>query len=250
MSAEAPGSNGEDTPLCEPARLGPGPRGWFTRPVGRTFAGARLESKEGQRRGRSSMVHRIGAVCDALTAQPAQVRAYSSVAVLRPSGGTSGRIALPESRNSPSPRAEHVGQAPPLARQEPGPRPKDVWGWRTTLRALRLASAGLRRAASGWLQAGDGRLRPVTSPARTGPRYQHATADGWGHAWLMSCRVIVHPPAGSGGRRVRCDGKILGLAYAPRDLLTLVRRAGLPLRIGDLYSGEVVEWRGVGPTMW
>lgn len=66
----------------------------------------------------------------------------------------------------------------------------------------------------------------------------------------MNCRVIVYAPTGSGGRRVRYDGKILGLAYAPRDLVALVRHAGLPLRIADLYSGEVVEWRGIGPTMW
>ncbi|MDX3234263.1 hypothetical protein PV392_00885 [Streptomyces sp. ME03-5709C] len=66
----------------------------------------------------------------------------------------------------------------------------------------------------------------------------------------MPCRVIVYPPSGSGGRRVRCDGRILGLAHGPRDVLALVRRAGLRMRLGDLYDSELVEWRGAGPTTW
>ncbi|MEV0116865.1 hypothetical protein AB0H77_27090 [Streptomyces sp. NPDC050844] len=30
----------------------------------------------------------------------------------------------------------------------------------------------------------------------------------------MSAPIVVHPPAGSGGRRVTVRGEILGLAYA------------------------------------
>ncbi|MBT2546404.1 hypothetical protein J7E99_38530 [Streptomyces sp. ISL-44] len=40
-------------------------------------------------------------------------------------------------------------------------------------------------------------------------------------------RVIVYPPDAQGGRRVRCDGEILGRALGPGDLLEFLRRAGV-----------------------
>lgn len=40
-------------------------------------------------------------------------------------------------------------------------------------------------------------------------------------------RVIVYPPDDQGGRRVRCDGQILGRALGPADLLEFLRRAYL-----------------------
>jgi len=71
-------------------------------------------------------------------------------------------------------------------------------------------------------------------------------------------RVIVYPPAGTGGRRVRVDGVILGTAYSLHDLSVFLCRAGLKgLTEVDLaaedpieYVGELIEWRGGGPQVW
>ncbi|MGW2082645.1 hypothetical protein ACWCOW_38060 [Streptomyces sp. NPDC001939] len=40
--------------------------------------------------------------------------------------------------------------------------------------------------------------------------------------------TVVHPPLGTGGRRVTARGQILGHAYSDVDLIQLLRRAGLP----------------------
>ncbi|MEF3119492.1 hypothetical protein [Streptomyces chrestomyceticus] len=62
-------------------------------------------------------------------------------------------------------------------------------------------------------------------------------------------RGIVQPPSPAGGRRVRVDGTILGLAYRPADVIEFLRRAGAdPVQI-DL-EGPDIEWRGGGPDIW
>ncbi|MFD3450720.1 hypothetical protein ACFWVC_00920 [Streptomyces sp. NPDC058691] len=66
----------------------------------------------------------------------------------------------------------------------------------------------------------------------------------------MECRVIVYPPTETGGRRVRIDGTILGVAYSPVDLLEFLRRAGLDLDTVDLTDTDFFEWRGEGPAVW
>jgi hypothetical protein len=43
----------------------------------------------------------------------------------------------------------------------------------------------------------------------------------------MPLGVIVYPSSPTGGRRVRVDGEILGLAHSDRDLIEFLRRAGL-----------------------
>ncbi len=40
-------------------------------------------------------------------------------------------------------------------------------------------------------------------------------------------RVIVSPPSETGGRRIRADGEILGMAYSLHELAVLLQRAGL-----------------------
>ncbi|MFD7781333.1 hypothetical protein [Streptomyces sp. NPDC059753] len=40
--------------------------------------------------------------------------------------------------------------------------------------------------------------------------------------------IVVHPPFGTGGRRMTVLGQVLGLAYADRDVIEFLRRAGLP----------------------
>lgn len=64
-------------------------------------------------------------------------------------------------------------------------------------------------------------------------------------------RVIVAPPSRSGGRRVRVDGEILGLAYDLRDLVEFLRRAGLEdVDEADVRQSPLIEWRGGGPDRW
>ncbi|WP_272264058.1 hypothetical protein [Streptomyces xanthophaeus] len=63
-------------------------------------------------------------------------------------------------------------------------------------------------------------------------------------------RVIVYPPDEQGGRRVRCDGQILGRAFGPRDVLEFLRRAGLDPDDAAPYGEGLIEWRGGGPAAW
>jgi hypothetical protein len=63
--------------------------------------------------------------------------------------------------------------------------------------------------------------------------------------------VIVSPPRPTGGRRVRVDGEVLGLAYGLADLVEFLRRAGLEeLDQVDAERSELIEWRGGGPDLW
>ncbi|MGW7317930.1 hypothetical protein [Streptomyces sp. NPDC054865] len=63
-------------------------------------------------------------------------------------------------------------------------------------------------------------------------------------------RVIVYPPDDQGGRRVRCDGEILGRAFGPADVLEFLRRAGLDPDEVAPYGEGLIEWRGGGPAVW
>jgi hypothetical protein len=64
-------------------------------------------------------------------------------------------------------------------------------------------------------------------------------------------RIIVEPPARSGGRRVRVGDKILGVAYGEQDVLELAGRAGVDRdQIRSLADSDLIEWHGGGPTVW
>ncbi|MFJ2205997.1 hypothetical protein [Streptomyces microflavus] len=67
----------------------------------------------------------------------------------------------------------------------------------------------------------------------------------------MALRVVVSPPSPTGGRRVRVDGTILGLAYGIGDLVEFLRRAGLE-GVGEVEVARspLVDWRGGGPDVW
>ncbi|MEV5677283.1 hypothetical protein [Streptomyces sp. NPDC052179] len=68
---------------------------------------------------------------------------------------------------------------------------------------------------------------------------------------MAALRVIVSPPSPSGGRRVRIDGTILGLAHNLRDVVEFLRRAGLEgLDEVEVAQSPMVEWRGGGPDAW
>ncbi|WP_438490790.1 hypothetical protein [Streptomyces sp. S186] len=62
-------------------------------------------------------------------------------------------------------------------------------------------------------------------------------------------RIVVHPPAPTGGRRVSVDAERLGVAFDVADLREFLRRAGLDpedVRLDD----PAIEWRGGGPDVW
>ncbi|WP_030558831.1 hypothetical protein [Streptomyces aureocirculatus] len=56
--------------------------------------------------------------------------------------------------------------------------------------------------------------------------------------------IVVHPPSGTGGRRVTVRGEILGLAHSDGDVIEFLRRAGLPEAAGLLDDPAWVKWRG------
>ncbi|MET8585238.1 hypothetical protein ABZX39_30805 [Streptomyces collinus] len=62
--------------------------------------------------------------------------------------------------------------------------------------------------------------------------------------------VIVQLPSPTGGRRVRVDGEILGLAHSVRDLVEFLRRAGLEIEPEEVGSSPLIDWRGMGPDRW
>ncbi|MFF4541084.1 hypothetical protein ACWD4F_14475 [Streptomyces aureus] len=68
---------------------------------------------------------------------------------------------------------------------------------------------------------------------------------------MTTLPIVVYPPDEQGGRRVRMDGEILGLAYSLRDIAEFLRRAGL--NDPDPAWVEVstlIDWRGGGPEVW
>ncbi|WP_320780440.1 hypothetical protein [Streptomyces sp. CRN 30] len=62
--------------------------------------------------------------------------------------------------------------------------------------------------------------------------------------------VTVSPPSPTGGRRVRADGEVLGLAYDVGDLVEFLRRAGLEIDAEDTATSPLIDWHGVGPEYW
>ncbi|KAF4407750.1 MULTISPECIES: hypothetical protein [Streptomyces] len=62
--------------------------------------------------------------------------------------------------------------------------------------------------------------------------------------------VVVHPPDGSGRRRVGIRGQDVGSATGPRDLLEFLRRAGLDPDQIALDDPALIRWRGGGPDDW
>lgn len=63
--------------------------------------------------------------------------------------------------------------------------------------------------------------------------------------------VIVYPPSSTGGRRVRANGEILGLAYSLVDVAEFLRRAGLEgVDASEVAESPLIEWRGGGPHDW
>ncbi len=62
--------------------------------------------------------------------------------------------------------------------------------------------------------------------------------------------MIVHPPSPTGGRRVRVNGEILGLAYSVADVAEFLSRAGFEVDPMEVSVSPLIDWRGVGPEYW
>jgi hypothetical protein len=63
--------------------------------------------------------------------------------------------------------------------------------------------------------------------------------------------IIVYPPTEDGGRRVRIDGRFIGMAYGLLDIVEFLRLTGHETADDDwVRQSETIEWRGGGPDTW
>lgn len=63
--------------------------------------------------------------------------------------------------------------------------------------------------------------------------------------------VVIYPPDEEGGRRVRIDGTILGMAYSVKDIAAFMQDAGLQdFDEMDVVRSALIDWRGGGPGDW
>ncbi|MGW1737159.1 hypothetical protein [Streptomyces sp. NPDC001999] len=63
--------------------------------------------------------------------------------------------------------------------------------------------------------------------------------------------IVIYPPDESGGRRVRVDGEILGMAHSLRDVTEFLRRAGMDdITEEDVILSGIIDWRGGGLNLW
>ncbi|GGZ81450.1 hypothetical protein GCM10010371_46180 [Streptomyces subrutilus] len=62
--------------------------------------------------------------------------------------------------------------------------------------------------------------------------------------------VVVRPPDEHGGRRVHVDGRSVGIALGPADVLEFLRRAGIDPDEAAPYGEGLIDWQGGGPAEW
>lgn len=63
--------------------------------------------------------------------------------------------------------------------------------------------------------------------------------------------VVVLPPTSDGGRRVRIDGRYVGIAYHLLDVTAFLQEAGLQdWDEMDVVQSPLIEWQGGGPEVW
>lgn len=61
--------------------------------------------------------------------------------------------------------------------------------------------------------------------------------------------IVIYPPDESGGRRVRVDGEILGMAHSLRDVTEFLRRAGMDdITEEDVLRDDRLAWRRAEPV--
>ncbi|WP_055494602.1 hypothetical protein [Streptomyces sp. TP-A0356] len=61
-------------------------------------------------------------------------------------------------------------------------------------------------------------------------------------------RIVVHPPALDGSRRVTSGDQTLGIASHLDDVIEILRMADLD-RI-EVEQSDLIEWQGGGPDDW
>lgn len=90
----------------------------------------------------------------------------------------------------------------------------------------------------------------MTRPSHSAVRVREGAVSGrLGRMDRSHARIVVEPVVG-GGRRVRVDAEVLGIANSPADLIEFLRRAGLDpdgLRLDD---PDLIDWHGGGPDVW
>ncbi|WP_392872762.1 hypothetical protein [Streptomyces sp. LN499] len=59
--------------------------------------------------------------------------------------------------------------------------------------------------------------------------------------------IVIHRPAGTGGRRVTIHAQTAGLAHSDNDVIEFLRRAGLPDAGEVLDEPQWVQWQGGHP---
>lgn len=59
--------------------------------------------------------------------------------------------------------------------------------------------------------------------------------------------IVIHRPAGAGGRRVTIRAQVAGLARSDDDVIEFLRRAGLPDAGDVLDDTRWVQWQGGHP---
>lgn len=63
--------------------------------------------------------------------------------------------------------------------------------------------------------------------------------------------IVIYPPGGDGGRRVRVDGQFVGMAYGILDVVEFLELAGLENVDDDwVRQSAMIEWRDGGPDVW
>jgi hypothetical protein len=62
--------------------------------------------------------------------------------------------------------------------------------------------------------------------------------------------IVIKRPRGTGGRRVRIDGQIAGLAYNLADVVEFLRIAGLDLDEQQVAESPLIDWDGAPATVW
>ncbi|MFJ2717436.1 hypothetical protein [Streptomyces sp. NPDC087437] len=69
---------------------------------------------------------------------------------------------------------------------------------------------------------------------------------------MSTARVVVHPPAENGGRRVLVDGVPIGTAFSLHDVAVFLERAGLEGwdELDVAKHAELIDWQGGGPETW
>lgn len=116
-------------------------------------------------------------------------------------------------------------------------------------RGLRWAPGRVGRRLA-LTDAGRSVARPP-EPVTHGPSHRVAKAALLQVFGLTGSQVVVDPPDEHGGRPVRVDRDVLGVAYSLRDVAAIMRKAGLwDWAERDVIGSGLIEWRGGGPDAW